>query len=97
MGASLHHALCQGRLLTLLTDGCCRQRKVQWFWEVFPAQDGLTTYMFSYVDPAKGKPAGTCAVPGPCRSLAVQGSMALAAGACMPADAVECSGKAALS
>lgn len=31
------------------------QRKVQWFWEVFPARDGLTTYMFSYVDPATGR------------------------------------------
>ena len=70
---------------------------MQWFWEVFPAQDGLTTYMFSYVDPATGKPAGTFAVPGPCSSLAVQGSMAPADGSCMPADAWECGGKAALS
>ena len=30
-------------------------------------------------------------------SLAMQGSMALAAESCMPADAVKCGGKAALS
>ena len=70
---------------------------MQWFWEVFPAQDGLTTYMFSYVDPAKGKPAGPIAVPRPCSSHAEQGGMALADGFCMPADAVKCGGKAALS
>ena len=70
---------------------------MQWFWEVFPARDGLTTYMFSYVDPAKGKPPGMFAVPEPCSSLAVQGSMALADESCMPADAVKCGGKAALS
>ena len=32
----------------------CRERKLQYFWEVFPAQDGVTTYMFSYTDPSPG-------------------------------------------
>jgi hypothetical protein len=33
----------------------CRERKLQYFWEVFPAQDGLTTYMFAYTDPTPGR------------------------------------------
>jgi lycopene cyclase CruP len=27
------------------------QRKCQYFWEAFPAQDGRTTYLFTYLDP----------------------------------------------
>ena len=34
-----------------------RRRRLQYFWEVFPAQDGLTTYMFAYCDPSKGAKA----------------------------------------
>ena len=34
----------------------CRQRQLQYFWEVFPAQDGTTTYMFAYTDPSPGMP-----------------------------------------
>lgn len=32
----------------------CRERQLQYFWEVFPAQDGITTYMFAYTDPTPG-------------------------------------------
>ena len=32
----------------------CRERQLQYFWEVFPAQDGITTYMFAYTDPTAG-------------------------------------------
>ncbi len=32
-----------------------RERRLQYFWEVFPAQDGITTYMFAYTDPAPGQ------------------------------------------
>lgn len=28
----------------------------QYFWESFPAQDGRTTYLFTYVDPQPGRP-----------------------------------------
>lgn len=31
-----------------------RERQLQYFWEVFPAQDGITTYMFAYTDPTAG-------------------------------------------
>ena len=31
-----------------------RERQLQYFWEVFPAQDGITTYMFAYTDPTPG-------------------------------------------
>ncbi|CAL8468518.1 g8058 [Coccomyxa elongata] len=34
-----------------------RERRLQYFWEVFPAQDGITTYMFAYTDPAPGSPS----------------------------------------
>ena len=42
-----------------------RRRRLQYFWEVFPARDGLTTYMFAYCDPAKG----AVAFPHPFRVL----------------------------
>lgn len=32
----------------------CREKQLQLFWEVFPARDGQTTYMFAYTDPTPG-------------------------------------------
>lgn len=32
-----------------------RERGLQYFWETFPAADGITSYMFCYTDPAPGK------------------------------------------
>ncbi|KAL3150418.1 hypothetical protein ABBQ32_000255 [Trebouxia sp. C0010 RCD-2024] len=32
-----------------------RERQLQLFWEVFPARDGQTTYMFAYTDPTPGR------------------------------------------
>ncbi|KAK9844003.1 hypothetical protein WJX81_001672 [Elliptochloris bilobata] len=32
-----------------------RARQLQYFFEAFPARDGLTTYMFAYTDPAPGR------------------------------------------
>ena len=38
----------------------CREKQLQLFWEVFPARDGLTTYMFAYTDPTPGISAHCC-------------------------------------
>lgn len=43
----------------------CRQRRLQYFWEAFPAQDGLTTYMFAYADPKPGDGSATELAPLP--------------------------------
>lgn len=44
----------------------CRQRQLQYFWEVFPAQDGTTTYMFAYTDPSPGMPTPPSNCPHQC-------------------------------
>ena len=51
-----HSSACQKWVLGSECAHACRERKLQYFWEVFPAQDGLTTYMFAYTDPTPGKP-----------------------------------------
>ena len=35
-------------------ENACREKQLQLFWEVFPARDGQTTYMFAYTDPTPG-------------------------------------------
>lgn len=47
---------CQGADIPaqLHAANLCRERKLQYFWEAFPAVDGLTTYMFAYADPKPG-------------------------------------------
>ena len=37
-----------------------RERRLQYFWEVFPARDGITTYMFAYTDPTPGEFSVAC-------------------------------------
>jgi len=41
-------------MIALKMRVACRERQLQYFWEVFPAQDGITTYMFAYTDPTPG-------------------------------------------
>lgn len=40
--------------------GLCRERGLQYFWEAFPARDGLTTYMFAFADAAPGELLDLC-------------------------------------
>ena len=36
----------------LLLSFTTLQNQCQYFWEAFPARDGRTTYLFTYIDPA---------------------------------------------